>query len=141
MAVGFRPVDTIQQLHQERLRLLNAMDHLQQSNTALQEESRSDPDPELRDALGVCSEPLVAASTPELGWCKCSDAELQENVAVIAKYRTQVAQIEEELQALETTTGGHPEHGQNGLHGSTQRSSGGTKHISEDEAMPDADGA
>lgn len=53
MAVGFNPADTLQQLHQERLRLLNAVDHLQQSNAALEEESRSDPDPELREALGV----------------------------------------------------------------------------------------
>ena len=53
MAVGFKPADTVQQLHQERLRLLNAVDHLQQSNAALEEESRSDSDPELREALGV----------------------------------------------------------------------------------------
>ncbi|KAK9834638.1 hypothetical protein WJX74_006471 [Apatococcus lobatus] len=115
MALGFKPVDTLQQLHQERLRLLNAVNHLQQSNAALEEESQSDPDPELRDAV-------------------------RENVLVLAKYRTKVTEIEEELQLLEPASQGHAQHGQHSHLSSTQHpSNGGTHGFPDDEIMPDAD--
>ncbi|KAK9838582.1 hypothetical protein WJX84_006321 [Apatococcus fuscideae] len=79
MAVGFQREDTVDSLRRERARLLNAIDHLLRSNAVLENELRSQSDSDLRDAVG-------------------------ENAVVIAKYRTKVAELEDEIEALEPGT-------------------------------------
>ncbi len=53
MAVGLQTADRLDLMHRERLRLLNAVDHLVQSNEVLEEVLVDDPDPQLREAIGV----------------------------------------------------------------------------------------
>lgn len=85
--------------------------------------------------------------SPEGLTCACSSdgsdhqtSGLQENLEVITKYRTKVAEIEEELQALEPALNGHAQHGRGGQHHNPKRSSnGGTHGVQQDELMPDAD--